>query len=449
MPDKTFADELVKIDQAARLQEVGAELTVVLFRGLMNTEPPRPEFTFEQLVPSNEVTLLGGHGGAGKSLFALTLAAHYAAKVPWFGLVTRGGRVVYVSLEDQGTIMLYRLKKIIEVYGLDAKAVEKNLIILDGSEADGALMVEKSEFGIRSLEDTPLFSEVKTAVLGAGLIVIDNASDAYDGDEVKRRQVRRFIRELRNLARANSAGLLLLAHIDKAAARNGSQGNSYSGSTAWHNSVRSRLALIEKNGGVELVQEKLNLGKKLDRAILLTWHDGVLIPDSNIAEGLDAGDQDDLDKGAVLEAIEAAIADGENIPTARTGPKTTQNVLERYPDLPSHLRGRKGRDAFYNALTALQREETLKAEDYWTAARNQSQRYIVNSTSCVYTPTPPVVEPTKPTKGFSLIPGGSLITETHETHETHDSPKLWIFSAPDGTVIHTRPRDTAQDEVVI
>ena len=67
------------------------------------------------------------------------------------------------------------------------------------------------------------------------------------------------------IAREHDAAVVLLAHIDKAAARNGGQGNSYSGSTAWHNSARSRLALVEDEAtGLELLHEKANFGKKRD-----------------------------------------------------------------------------------------------------------------------------------------------------------------------------------------
>src|SRR5690625_5910278 len=95
------------------------------------------------------------------------------------------------------------------------------------------------------------------AVTDYELIVIDIASDAYDENENSRRDVRFFIRALATLARANDAAVVLLAHIDKVAARNGGGGNDYSGSTAWHNSARSRIALMQdpnhQEDGVSLI----------------------------------------------------------------------------------------------------------------------------------------------------------------------------------------------------
>lgn len=360
---------------------------------------PAPEYAVQQLVPEGEVTLLGGHGGAGKSILALTLAAHYAAGEAWAGCKVKGRRAVYDSHEDPASLTLHRLKRICEVYELPADKVIKNLTILDGSDGDSALCTEVSEFGVRSIKMTDLFDEVAEACQGAGLIVIDNASDTYEADENSRRQVRQFIRSLKSLARKNNAGLLLLAHIDKAAAKFGGNGNAYSGSTAWHNSVRSRLALtVEKDGRISLAQEKLNIGKQLEQSLPLSWQDGVLVPgSSNEAQSTEAAES--INKIAVLTAIEAAIADGEDVPTARSGPKTTQGALERYPDLPDYLRGKRGRDAFYSALTALHRDRKIRIEEFTTASRHVRERFTVDSAPVApVAPNPPYppAEPAHP-----------------------------------------------------
>jgi hypothetical protein len=390
----------------AELKDLESTLKKVSLQNIQEAELPSPEYAVEPLIPQGEVTLCGGHGGGGKSILALILMAHYAAGVSWFGLQVKGGGALYISLEDHGTLVKYRLKKICEIYNLPFETVIENLTILDGSETDGALCSEINEHGVRNIAMTPLFNEVKEASKKSGLITIDNASDAYGADENSRRQVRRFIRELRTLARENDAGLFLLAHIDKMAARNGAQGNTYSGSTAWHNSVRSRLALTEKDGHVELVQEKLNLGKKLERAIRLTWHDGVLIPDGDIAEGADAENRGDTDKAAVLAAIEKAIVDGLNVPTARTGPANCHGTLERLPDLPGHLRGRKGREAFYRTLTELQREGALQVEEYTTPSRHTRNRFVCADSVALYiTPNTPTPEPAKLAQGRSPVAG--------------------------------------------
>jgi len=113
------------------------------------------------------------------------------------------------------------------------------------------------------------------------MAIIDNASDTFGGDEIRRAQVRSFVRSHRtHLARPDRA-LMLLAHVNKVAASQGRNASSedYSGSTAWHNSCRSRLTLSpDKDGNLELQHQKANHGPKAD-TIRLTWIDGVPMTD--------------------------------------------------------------------------------------------------------------------------------------------------------------------------
>jgi RecA-family ATPase len=51
-------------------------------------------------------------------------------------------------------------------------------------------------------------------------MLVDNASDAYGGDEIQRRQVRAFIRALVDIARLNNCAVMLLAHVDKVTSHN-------------------------------------------------------------------------------------------------------------------------------------------------------------------------------------------------------------------------------------
>jgi putative DNA primase/helicase len=108
-----------------------------------------------------------------------------------------------------------------------------------------------------------------------GLVVVDNASDAYGGDEIQRKQVRAFIRSLVMVARLTDCAVVLLAHVDKNTSRNkrADGGEGYSGSTAWHNSARSRLFMTcTDNGTLTLEHQKSNLGKKRE-VLELEWRD--------------------------------------------------------------------------------------------------------------------------------------------------------------------------------
>lgn len=377
--------------QAVAALEAGRALRPVPLGDLMTAPTPAPAYVIANLIPRRVVTLLGGHGGAGKSIVGLALAAHVAGgEHTWAGHRVEDGRALYVSLEDPGEVVRFRLRRIVEAYGLDAAKIERRLTVLDGTGSDATLAGEINDLGVRRLAFTGGLAELEDAARGQRMIVIDNASDAYAGNENERRQVRQFIRELGRIAHENDAGLILLAHIDKAAARNGSQGNSYSGSTAWHNSVRARLALAANDGVVELTPEKLNHGK-LAEPITLQWTDaGVLMPVDRTSTP--AGGQ--ADEEAVMAALRAAQAAGVDVGAARSGPSTAQSILATFPELPPHLHGLRGRRAFWAAVGRLTAAGKVRVETITTESRNRKKVMLPcvgsdgSESACVNPPYP-------------------------------------------------------------
>lgn len=336
-----------------------------------NVEPPR--FVISPLVPRRHVTLLGGHGGIGKSTLALTLGAHVACGARWAGLLVEQGRVVCVSLEDPGELVRFRLRNIVEGYGLDAGMVAANLTILDGTEGDTALAVEESVGRRGTLAETATLHEMEAACRGAALVILDNASDAYDASENERRYVRVFVRRmLGRIARANDGGVILLAHIDKQAAKFGAANNSYSGSTAWNNSARSRLALLDVNGGIELHHEKANLSKKHDPIALSFADHGVLMPSlgGNPAAGLN----NSVDDAALFACLAAAVAAGESIRTGQAGPGNAHSVAKHLPGFPAGLRRA---DRFWAALGRLASAGAIVREQYQDKNRKHKERWRI------------------------------------------------------------------------
>jgi hypothetical protein len=224
------------------------------------------------------------------------------------------------------------------------------------------------------------------------LVVVDNASDAFDGNENERRMVRKFVRALAQLAREANGAVLLLAHVDKAAARQAAAGQNYSGSTGWHNSARSRLALLASNRDVELVHEKCNLALTAG-PMLLSWSErGVLMP-AELGCAADAA-LPDADTDAILAALNEARALDIIVPAARTGPATTQKVLETLTALPKHLRGAAGRERFWVAMTRLLAQKSASSESYRNADSKERTRIVVAKTASSdfarQSPIPPV-----------------------------------------------------------
>lgn len=342
--------------------------------GLMTAEIPPQGFLFEPLFPRRHVSLLGAHGGTGKSSLAVVLAAHAACGRGWAGFPGARARALIVSLEDEGEICQRRLRDVVKAYNLEAQAVIQHVAVLDGTSGNSALMAECDGRAV----STPVMDELKAIAHNFDLILIDNASDAFDANENSRRDVRAFIRELAGIARQHNAAVVLLSHIDKASAKGAASGNSYSGSTAWHNSARSRLAMCaDADGAVMLVHEKANLSRKADAVRLVFNEDRVLMPidmasNSTVPEHLLAADAD-----AVYEVLKIAIEAGIDVPTATRGPATTWHALEPFPELCEQFRSREGKKRLAAAVTQLMREKRIIKESYKKGNRHDGERWVL------------------------------------------------------------------------
>jgi hypothetical protein len=364
-------------------------LRIVPAGDLIATSSPPVRFIFEPIIPRAEVTMMSGHGGAGKSTLGLTLAAHHACGARWNGLCCVSGRALFVSLEDSADLVRWRLRAICAAYGLDAKRVADNVTIADGTEADDAALARemRGEGGATTITPTAAMAQLADLAAGASLIVIDNASDAADLDEINRQRVRAFMRMLKRIARDADAAVLLLAHIDKQAATHGRAGNTFSGSTAWHNSARSRLALIDTNGALELVHEKANLSAKAPPTRMRFVDHGVLLPyDGTLGESPAESDRADAD--AVLAALQAAEAQGCNVPPGRSGAVTAYSALKTF-DLPEWLRVDRAR--FWRALNSLLADGRAASAEYKTDDHKTRKRIVAipPNRPSAKPPTPP------------------------------------------------------------
>jgi len=262
-------------DMSTTAEEARKPFGAQSLKGFMQAARNPTEFVVDSWFPRGVVTLLGGHGGVGKSFFSLYVACAAACGVDVAARrVPRPMKVLYVSLEDDIGVVIHRLQGLVRKHGFDVALIEANLTIVDGSgEAHSALYVEATH--TRPMPFTTRYDELLLLSEGVDLVVVDNASEGFMGNENARIQVVQFVRGLRRIARKWNLAIVLLAHIDKAAARGFGEGNNYSGSTAWHNSVRSRLALVVDGGVLTVKHEKHNYSAEAP-AIHLEFQDGTI-----------------------------------------------------------------------------------------------------------------------------------------------------------------------------
>ncbi|ACI93285.1 conserved hypothetical protein [Afipia carboxidovorans OM5] len=284
------------------------------------------EWFLTGLIPHRQVTLLSGDGGVGKSLLGLQIGAASALAIETLGLRPRPGRVLYVGAEDEAEEFHRRLDDIATAHS--AKMSElTDLRILPLADMD-ALLSEPDSKG--NMKATSLWSRVDTFVQDwkPGLVVLDTAADLFGGDEVKRAQVRHFVAMLRKLAIGRNCAVLLLAHPSVAGMASGS---GYSGSTAWNNSVRSRLYLTSGEGDIRVLKTvKSNYGKIGDETYL-EWQDGSFVlhdpSKPGVADGLINGRND-----KVFLAVLSKLNRTGQRPSPNKSPSFAPRMIQKHPD---------------------------------------------------------------------------------------------------------------------
>ena len=227
-------------------------------------EPPVPArqwlataggYTDRGLIPAGRVSALTGTGGAGKSRFALQLAAAVASGEPAF-LDPDGGRGPMVALADPAPCALATWED-------DAPEVARRLDALGDRPplfrgfdlATAGPLWEPQSTGTgahaASLGDwSPAWWRLSEAVEDARcrLLIVDPVAAAFALPENDRRHVRSFLSRLDAWARSTDCAVLLIAHPPKGEGA----ATGYSGSTDWQAGVRSLLTLdrcVEADGG--------------------------------------------------------------------------------------------------------------------------------------------------------------------------------------------------------
>lgn len=325
---------------------------------LTNPTAP-PQFIVDSLLPFGVVTLLTAHGGTGKSMLALQMAVCVATGFPFMSKPTIQSKVLFFSAEDSGQVVRHRLGCICQDKKIDPVMLAEKLLIIDSTENPELYITQKDKI----LTDGYEALLKRSVTYGAGLIVIDNASDTFDSNENERPRVREFIRFLTQLAKLQNAAVLLLAHIDKESAKWGSKEN-YSGSTAWHNSVRSRLFLsLEKDSPIlSLMHQKSNFGQLAASINMRRGKHGILYlidtPSTEEASFI------------VLSLIEKYHNTGIYISAAPKSPSNPYKVLRKDPDFPHVTRVQ-----LEDILQSLLAQKKLIIEIYQSENRKEKKRY--------------------------------------------------------------------------
>lgn len=254
-------------------------LRIVNAKELLRTPAPPREWVVPGWIPHRQVTLISGDGGVGKTTVSLQLCAAHVAELPWFGLPVSPGPALYVGCEDDIDEIHFQVEQIAAAMpGADLT----DLHLLSLAEEDPVLAQPDAKGVLRAMERfTDLEKDIE--YLGIKLLVLDAAADLFGGDEINRRQTRAFIAMLRGLAIRHGCAVVLLSHPSASGMKDG---RGYSGSTAWNNSVRSRISMTAPTADgdePDLDLRTLELAKanraRRGQKLQVRWQDGMYVLD--------------------------------------------------------------------------------------------------------------------------------------------------------------------------
>jgi len=328
---------------------------------LAQRDPEPPVFLADPLVPENEATLLAGHGGAHKSRLCKQFAVACGLGINFLGLPTRQRKVAYFSFED-GTRTLHRnFAAICRLDGKSLRDLDGRLFVFDGTKSDSVIFTEKLDGYL-----TRLYSWVKSKVAetGAEVVVVDGIADVYDANESDRAKVKAFVRTLLRLIPSTGA-VILIGHVNRDTARNPATSQGYSGSTAWHNAVRSRMYMYSRStdqaddGFIVELQKSQHGRPGFKLQVRFDEQQDVLVPDDRPLPGTTEPEESDLD--VLVEIVRAADERSDPVPAASMGRRTAFHVMSVHPTFPKIFAGQKASKSFWKAMEGLRQAGRIRA----------------------------------------------------------------------------------------
>jgi hypothetical protein len=249
--DTTGAEVLAMFEDLGPLPPSPASAYVSLHD--VHTNPPaRRVFVWDGWLAAGTLTLLGAAGGTGKTNLAQHLMNAIARGLDFLGLPTLKGPVLAWLCEDDAPELRRRQSGIVRHMGLAAEAAAEGVYFASRVGMNNALMVADTSGTLRATEAYKTL-RAEAQRLRPVVIVLDTVAHLFAGNENSRPEVTQFCNLLQGLALETGAAVLLLAHPGKG------PDSTWSGSTAWDGSVRSRWFMQRGDDGVlTLSKQKSN-----------------------------------------------------------------------------------------------------------------------------------------------------------------------------------------------
>ncbi|MCK8457038.1 AAA family ATPase [Sphingomonas faeni] len=389
-----------------------------------NTTPTPKAFVMPGFIPKDDVVIITGDGGTNKSTLALQISACAAAGKPFLGVDVVASPALYITAEDDNRENHWRLAKIATTIGttLQALAGRLHVVSLRGRlnnelatfEDGGKLRVATAYKLLRStIEKT-----------GAKLVTLDNVAHLFPGNENDRGQVTAFINLLYQLCGDFGVTILLIAHRNKA-------GDTYSGSTAWLNAVRSQVLMERSEDDADV--RRISLGKanyaRAGEEMSCRWHDFALVRDADLSPDMRAQIAEvaatNSANQAFLDCLAAAVKQGLHV-SANVSPSYAPSRFEGMPEAKGMKKDKLA--LAMKRLLSIGKVEQIEVYDTTKGRSSGRLQTTPNATPERFPQTFPndpelPSQTTPPTYGYINIPDAALGVPAPSHEEAAEQPK--------------------------
>lgn len=219
---------------------------IIIDKPLSEYAPRRTKSLWEGKLPLNRVVVIGGRGGAGKSTFAIWIAAQITTGTLEGELFGTPHKVHIVTTED-GTPNEWRAR--FEVNGGDSRLAVPFITALDDGTSTGFAIP------LRLPDDFGLLRE-SVRKHHSKLLIIDPITAANQGDNQKNQDVQALMRDLNMFAQDEDLTVLCVLHTRK---NGGRADESLSGAAQWFDGARGvALVATDDDGSSVVTFQKFN-----------------------------------------------------------------------------------------------------------------------------------------------------------------------------------------------
>jgi DNA polymerase len=204
---------------------------------------PQPRYTVADRILAEQVFLLSGEGGTGKSSMVQQLCAAHIIAREWLGGMAQQGPGIFVECEDNEDAFWWRLATFAEYYNVSMEVFVKDLHLFSLVNED-SILAATNKRGI--VEPTAAFhhlyemaGDIKPVQIG-----IASVANVFAGSEINRTEVQQFLKLMNRIPAVTKGSLTLVAQpsLTGLSSTNISH-QGLSGTTQWHNGVRNRAAV--------------------------------------------------------------------------------------------------------------------------------------------------------------------------------------------------------------